>query len=108
MPGTSGLAPRRPGDGDARRGGAGDRDDSTPACGLPRDARDQRVNVDRAERSVLATPGSNPRMIAMASDADLVMIDLEDAVAPDAKAAARATVAEAGRGTGKGGRVPSA
>jgi citrate lyase beta subunit len=55
------------------------------------------VNVDRAERSVLATPGSNPRMIAkaLASDADLVMIDLEDAVAPDAKAAARATVAEA-------------
>jgi citrate lyase beta subunit len=55
------------------------------------------VNVARAERSVLATPGSNPRMIAkaLASDADLVMIDLEDAVAPDAKAAARATVAEA-------------
>ncbi|HEX2282466.1 MAG TPA: CoA ester lyase [Thermomicrobiales bacterium] len=55
------------------------------------------MNVDRAERSVLATPGSNPQMIvkALASDADLVMIDLEDAVAPDAKAAARATVAEA-------------
>jgi citrate lyase subunit beta/citryl-CoA lyase len=55
------------------------------------------VTVDRAERSVLATPGSNPRMIAkaLASDADIVMIDLEDAVAPDAKAAARVTVAEA-------------
>jgi citrate lyase subunit beta/citryl-CoA lyase len=55
------------------------------------------VNVDRAERSVLATPGSNPHMIAraLASDADLVMIDLEDAVATDAKAAARATVTEA-------------
>jgi citrate lyase beta subunit len=55
------------------------------------------VTGGRAERSVLATPGSNPRMIAkaLASDADLVMIDLEDAVAPDAKAAARATVAEA-------------
>jgi citrate lyase beta subunit len=54
------------------------------------------VSVSRAERSVLATPGSNPRMIAkaLASDADLVMIDLEDAVAPDAKAGARATVAE--------------
>jgi citrate lyase beta subunit len=49
------------------------------------------------QRSVLATPGSNPRMIAkaLASDADVVMIDLEDAVAPDAKAAARSTVAEA-------------
>ena len=45
---------------------------------------------------MLATPGSNPRMIdkALASDADIVMIDLEDAVAPDAKAGARATVAE--------------
>jgi citrate lyase subunit beta/citryl-CoA lyase len=55
------------------------------------------VTIDRAERSVLATPGSNPRMIAkaLASDADVVMIDLEDAVAPETKAAARATVAEA-------------
>jgi citrate lyase beta subunit len=52
---------------------------------------------ERAERSVLATPGSNPRMIAraLASDADMVMIDLEDAVAPDAKPAARAIVADA-------------
>ena len=55
------------------------------------------MSLDRAERSVLATPGSDPRMIAkaLASDADVVMIDLEDAVAPDAKAAARSTVAEA-------------
>ena len=55
------------------------------------------MTADRAKRSVLATPGSNPRMIAkaLASDADVVMIDLEDAVAPDAKAAARSTVAEA-------------
>ncbi len=52
---------------------------------------------DRGERSVLATPGSNPRMIAkaLASDADVVMIDLEDAVAPDAKVAARADIAAA-------------
>ena len=50
-----------------------------------------------ATRSVLATPGSNPRMIekALASEADVVMIDLEDAVAPAEKAAARETVAEA-------------
>ncbi len=55
------------------------------------------MTADRAERSVLATPGSHPRMIAraLASDADVVMVDLEDAVAPDAKAAARSTVAEA-------------
>ena len=55
------------------------------------------MTTARAERSVLATPGSNPKMIAkaLASDADVVMIDLEDAVAPDVKEAARATVAEA-------------
>ena len=55
------------------------------------------MTAERAERSVLATPGSNPRMIAkaLASDADVVMIDLEDAVAPEAKAAARVAVAEA-------------
>ena len=55
------------------------------------------MTIGRAERSVLATPGSNPRMIAkaLASDADVVMIDLEDAVAPDAKAAARVDVAQA-------------
>jgi citrate lyase beta subunit len=51
----------------------------------------------RRARSVLATPGSNPRMIAkaLASDADLVMLDLEDAVAPEQKAAARNEVARA-------------
>jgi citrate lyase beta subunit len=55
------------------------------------------MNRARATRSVLATPGSNPRMIekALASDADVVMIDLEDAVAPAEKAAARETVATA-------------
>ncbi len=55
------------------------------------------MTVERPERSVLATPGSNPRMIAkaLASDADVIMIDLEDAVAPDAKVAARADVAQA-------------
>jgi citrate lyase beta subunit len=46
-------------------------------------------------RSVLSTPGSNPRMIekALASEADVVMIDLEDAVAPDEKVKAREYVA---------------
>jgi len=48
-------------------------------------------------RSVLATPGSSARMIekALASDADVVMIDLEDAVAPEEKVAARDIVAKA-------------
>jgi citrate lyase subunit beta/citryl-CoA lyase len=55
------------------------------------------VNLSHAARSVLATPGSNPRMIgkALASDADVVLIDLEDAVAPDEKVAARGHVAQA-------------
>ncbi len=47
-------------------------------------------------RSVLSVPGDNARMIekALASDADIVMLDLEDAVAPDRKAAARMLVSE--------------
>jgi citrate lyase subunit beta/citryl-CoA lyase len=45
----------------------------------------------RLRRSELSTPASNPRMIekAAASAADLVFLDLEDAVAPDQKIAAR-------------------
>jgi citrate lyase beta subunit len=48
----------------------------------------------RAWRSELAVPGSNTRMIekAAGSDADVVFLDLEDAVAPTEKIAARATV----------------
>ncbi|MEO6224881.1 MAG: CoA ester lyase [Sphingomicrobium sp.] len=44
-----------------------------------------------AVRSILFLPASNPRAIAKAreSDADLVVLDLEDAVTPAAKAAAR-------------------
>lgn len=51
----------------------------------------------QARRSVLALPGSSERFLAKATDvpADAVMIDLEDAVAPSAKAAARSLVAEA-------------
>lgn len=47
----------------------------------------------RLERSVLVVPGSSANMIAKAalSEADAVCIDLEDAVAPSEKAAARAT-----------------
>jgi citrate lyase beta subunit len=55
------------------------------------------VSAIYAARSILATPGSNPRMIekALASEADVVMIDLEDAVAPEEKVAAREHVASA-------------
>jgi len=48
----------------------------------------------RLRRSELSTPGTSEKMIAKAaqSDADLVFLDLEDAVAPAAKEAARATI----------------
>ncbi len=51
----------------------------------------------RLERSELAVPASNWRMIekAAGSDADLAFLDLEDAVAPDAKAGARKNVVRA-------------
>ncbi|MGF1471819.1 MAG: HpcH/HpaI aldolase/citrate lyase family protein [Rubrobacteraceae bacterium] len=47
-------------------------------------------------RSLLSVPASSPDMIekAFATDADAVMIDLEDAVAPDAKAGARRNVVQ--------------
>jgi citrate lyase subunit beta/citryl-CoA lyase len=50
----------------------------------------------RLRRSELSTPGSNPKMIerAAASEADLVFLDLEDAVAPAEKVPARKHVVE--------------
>lgn len=50
---------------------------------------------NRLRRSELSTPGTSAKMIAKAarSDADLVFLDLEDAVAPAAKEEARATAA---------------
>ena len=52
---------------------------------------------NRLHRSELAVPGSNPRMLekAPAAGADLVFLDLEDAVAPDDKKQARKNVIEA-------------
>jgi citrate lyase subunit beta / citryl-CoA lyase len=51
----------------------------------------------RAPRSVLAVPASNLGMAekALASPADAVFLDLEDAVAPDEKAGARAKIVRA-------------
>lgn len=53
--------------------------------------------ADRPLRTVLYMPGSNARAIEKARtlDCDGVILDLEDAVAPDAKAQARALVANA-------------
>ena len=54
-------------------------------------------NRYRPRRTCLSVPGSNPKMIQKAKTlpADQVFLDLEDAVAPDAKSQARAQVAEA-------------
>ncbi len=52
---------------------------------------------NRLHRSELAVPGSNTRMLekAPSSGADVVFLDLEDAVAPDDKAQARKNIIEA-------------
>jgi citrate lyase beta subunit len=51
----------------------------------------------KAARSLLAVPATRRKMVekALASDADAVFLDLEDAVAPDSKAAARGDVVSA-------------
>ena len=50
-----------------------------------------------ARRSVLFSPGDRPELLrkAVETSADTVVFDLEDAVAPDSRAAARASVREA-------------
>lgn len=52
---------------------------------------------NRLHRSELAVPGSNRRMLEKAPDsgADVVFLDLEDAVAPDDKAQARTNIIDA-------------
>jgi citrate lyase subunit beta / citryl-CoA lyase len=60
----------------------------------------------RPRRSALYMPGSNVRAMEKAKTlgADVVIFDLEDAVAPDAKATARAQVVAAVKGGGFGNR----
>lgn len=60
----------------------------------------------RPRRSVLYMPGANARALdkARTLDADALILDLEDAVSPDAKAQARAQVAAALREGGYGRR----
>lgn len=62
---------------------------------------------ERLRRSELATPGTSPRMMAKAaqSGADLVFLDLEDAVAPAQKEGARREVVAALTGLDWGGRT---
>lgn len=60
----------------------------------------------RPRRSVLFMPGSNPRALEKARTlpADGIILDLEDAVAPDAKASARDAIAQAVTAGGFGKR----
>ncbi len=62
--------------------------------------------TDRPRRSVLYMPGSNPRALEKGRTlaADGLILDLEDAVAPDAKATARDVVISALRAGGYGRR----
>ena len=61
----------------------------------------------RARRSCLAVPGSSTKMLdkAQGLPADQVFLDLEDAVAPDAKEGARKNVVDALSGGDWGGRT---
>jgi citrate lyase subunit beta / citryl-CoA lyase len=65
------------------------------------------TRASRSRRTCLAVPGSNPRFLAKARTlpADEVFLDLEDAVAPAQKAAARPAVADALRADGWGNQV---
>jgi citrate lyase subunit beta/citryl-CoA lyase len=62
--------------------------------------------IARPRRSALYLPASNPRAIEKARSlaCDVVILDLEDAVAPDAKAEARALAVEAAKAGGFGAR----
>jgi citrate lyase subunit beta / citryl-CoA lyase len=53
--------------------------------------------TDRPRRSVLYMPGSNPRALEKARElpADVLILDLEDSVAPEAKAQGRENIVKA-------------
>lgn len=64
------------------------------------------MSTIRPRRSVLYMPGSNARALEKARSlpADALILDLEDAVAPDAKEIARQQVCDAVRAKGFGKR----
>src|SRR6201747_900753 len=73
---------------------------------LGRDPALEEPAMTRPRRSLLFMPGSNARALEKARvlPADGIILDLEDAVAPDAKASARDNIAEAVNARGFGRR----
>jgi len=65
------------------------------------------MSRERLRRSELSTPGTSPKMMARAAEsgADLVFLDLEDAVAPAEKPGARRPVVDALTGLDWGGKT---
>ena len=65
------------------------------------------IPTQRLRRSELATPATSARMVdkAVASEADVVFLDLEDAVAPQKKAGARSAVVAALNGLDWGNKT---
>lgn len=65
-----------------------------PPAGATTEVHVSRSGIKRLRRSELSTPATSRKMIAKAaaSDADLVFLDLEDAVAPSEKEGARANI----------------
>ncbi len=72
----------------------------------PRFDGEQEMNSARARRSCLYMPGANAKALEKAKSlaADVLIFDLEDSVAPEAKQDARAQVAAAVKGGGYGKR----
>ncbi len=64
---------------------------------VPSDRQHDRGRPDRARRSCLVVPATSPRMVQRSRTlaADLVILDLEDAVAPDVKDEGRSAVVAA-------------
>src|SRR5260370_40259532 len=78
----------------------------TRSQGMTRSLEGKRPASARPRRSVLYMPGTNSRALEKARSlaADALIFDLEDAVAPDAKATARGSVASAVASGGYGKR----
>jgi citrate lyase beta subunit len=59
--------------------------------------RTTKRNPATIQRSLLSVPGFNPYMVekALLSEADAILLDLEDAITPDEKAGARETIGRA-------------